>query len=98
MDPNDARLLPRYRPVGVVELRARARSQASVLLGAMARDEHATLPVRHAHSAVGGEELRGIPAIGRSVQGVIRGTDPAGEAERRISRLESIRERTELAA
>lgn len=33
---------------------------------------------KHAHTAVDAISLRGIPAIGRGVQGVIHGTAPGG--------------------
>lgn len=99
MDSTQARLLPRYRPVGVLEQRARARTQAVVLLDEMAHDEHATLPLREALTKPGDPDaLRGIPAIGLSVRGVIGGTDPYDETARRDMHTRRLREKTELAA
>lgn len=99
MDSTEARLLPRYRPVGVLEQRARSRVQAVVLLDELARDPDGKLPLREALTKPGDPDaLRGIPAIGLSVRGVIRGTDPFDEAASRDRQARRLREKTELAA
>jgi hypothetical protein len=99
MDSTEARLLPRYRPVGVLEQRARSRTQSTALLDELARDPDAKLPLREALTKPGDPDaLRGIPAIGLSVRGVIGGTDPYDETARRDMHARRLREKTELAA
>lgn len=98
MDANQARLLPRYRPAGVLELRSRDRKQAAVLSNALILDPDAKLPLRDELTKPGDPDaLRGIPAIGMSVRGVIGGSDPFDETARRDEQARRLREKTELA-
>jgi len=55
-------------------------------LARIAREVGEPLPERHVRSKLPGDPLalRGIPAIGRSVSGCIRHTNPEAEAMRRV--------------
>lgn len=83
---DDARLLPRYRERGdLLEQRRRERQQAAVLLDTPAPELPAA-PLRHLLTKPGDpRQLRGIPAIGRSVTGAIPGTDPERTTIRRAA-------------
>lgn len=73
----------RKRPE-IAELEAQ---QAQLIRDAM-QDADPGTPMRDGPATAGGDpqRLRGIPAIGRSVSGAIRGTDPEREATRRADR------------
>jgi hypothetical protein len=101
MDVREARLLPRYRPgqSTVLESRRRDREQAKVLLDRLADDPDGTISLRYEQTKGGDPiELRGLPAIGPSVAGVIPGTNPESVAIARVTRAERIREAIEAAA
>lgn len=73
MDPDQARLLPRYR---LEQQQARALT--------LHTPPDTPLPTRTYTATAGGDHqaLRGIPAIGRGVQGHINGTHPEHQATR----------------
>lgn len=66
------------------EITAMDEQQARLLREAEA-DADPAAPLRDGPATAGGDprRLRGIPAIGRSVSGAIRGTDPEREATKR---------------
>ena len=92
---DEARLLPRLRPSGQFLQQSRLhRAQAQLLANTVDVEDSPNL--RHELTKPGdAEALRGIPAIGRSVSGVIAQTHPEQETIRRISQRERLRERTE---
>lgn len=70
---DEARILPRLRPSsGILEQHRMRREQATVLI-----ENVAEYKPKNALTKPGDpRQLRGIPAIGRSVTGAIPGTDP----------------------
>lgn len=92
---DDARLLPRHRAdTPSLEKRRLERAQAAVVLEALATNDE-PLPLRHELTKPGdADQLRGIPAIGRSVAGAIPGSNPETETIARMMRAARLTERT----
>jgi len=66
------------------EDRARAARQAAGITDNTAAANTST-PIKTSHTAADAHTLRGIPAVGRSVSGAIRGTNPLLETIRRLT-------------
>jgi len=93
---DDARLLPRHRAndTPVLERRRLERAQAAAVLDSLATSDE-PLPLRHELTKPGdADQLRGIPAIGRSVAGATPGSNPESETIKRLMRAANLHERT----
>lgn len=72
------------------------RAQAAALLDSLATNDE-PMPLRHELTKPGdADQLRGIPAIGRSVAGAIPGSNPESETIARMMRTEKLQQATAL--
>lgn len=83
VDIDASRLLPRYRADAALRQQQRTALQRQAE-AAYVEDRTVTMPTRTALPAPG--ELRGIPAIGMGVGGVIPGTQPEQACVRKMGR------------
>ena len=90
---DEARLLPRLRASVQLEVYKQHKHHAWVLQQSLPENPQPLRP-RHSHSKPGDPlQLRGIPAIGRSVAGEIRETQPEKETVRRVTQRENVNSR-----